>query len=206
MKAAGAWVVAVAMLVAAWWLAGATPVGEQRMLDAFPVRATWGEPVEADNLGTTVHGARLADRLTTGGWAADGRWLVVDLDAWIVRREPASLGLAYLVVGERTFLVSERVKGYDPGAALNGWGLHTGIPQTGTLVFELPAEITADPAAADAVLQLSLGVPLSGRSPVQNQQGGTVVEIPVDLTSLPHDAVIELPATSWTGAADGARS
>ncbi|MFM9816171.1 hypothetical protein ACKI16_47800, partial [Streptomyces scabiei] len=81
------------------------------------------------------------------------------------------------------------VKGYDADAALNGWGLHTGIPQTGTLVFELPAEITADPAAADAVLQLSLGIPLGGRSPAQNQQGGTVVEIPVDLTSLPHDAV-----------------
>lgn len=206
MRAAAAWVVAVSMIVAAWWIAGATPDGEQRMLDPFPVRATWGQTVEADNLGVTVHGARLADRVATGGWSADGRWLVVDLDAWIVRREPAALGLAYLLVGDRTFLASERVADYDADASLGGWGLHAGIPQTGTLVFELPEDITDDPAAADAVLQLALGRPLAGRSPQQNQQGGTVVEIPVDLTAVAHQDLIDLGTTTWTDDPDGASS
>ena len=141
---------------------------------------------------------RLTDRVATGGWSADGRWLVVSLDVWLVHREPGSLGLAYLRVGDRTFLASERVKAYDPDAALNGWGLHVGIPQTGTLVFEMPDDIAADAAASAAVLELALGTPLAALSPTQNQAGGAVVTLPLDLTTLESVAETLLPDTEWT--------
>lgn len=198
MKRALTWVAALAMLVAAWVISGETPDGEQRIDDPFPVTARVGEAVTSDNLGVTVHDVRLTDRLSTGGWSADGTWLVVSLDAWLVRREPASLKLGYLVVGERTFLASERVATYDVDASLSGSGLHTGIPRTGTLVFELPADIASDPDAANASLQLSLGTPLPALSPRQNQRGAAVAEFAVDLTALPHDTTTALPDTSWT--------
>ena len=127
MKRALTWVAALAMLVAAWVISGEAPDGEQRIDDPFPVTARVGEAVTSDNLGVTVHDVRLTDRLSTGGWSADGTWLVVSLDAWLVRREPASLKLGYLVVGERTFLASERVATYDVDASLSGSGLHERI-------------------------------------------------------------------------------
>lgn len=198
MRRAATWLTAGAMLVAAWLVSGATPDGEQRITDPFVVPARLDEPVVADNLGLTIRDVRLADRVTTGGWFAEGRWLVVTLDAGLRHREPATLGLGYLVVGDRTFQVSERVKNYDADASLSGRGLHVGIPQSGTLVFELPEDIAADDAAARAVLQLAVGAPFANLSPTQNQRGTAVVEMPVDLTALAHDAEVALPDTTWT--------
>lgn len=198
MKRAGAWLLALAMLVAAWFVSGETPDGEQRLHDPFPVAGALGETVVADNLGVTVHDARFADRVSTGGWSADGTWLVVTLDAWLVHREPAGLGRAYLVVGDRTFLASERIAAYDADAAIAAWSLHVGIPQTGTLAFELPDDIATDADAAAATLQLSLGRAYPNLSAAQNQQGGAVVELPVDLPALEHDATVALPKTVWT--------
>lgn len=198
MTRAVSWIIALAMVVAAWFVAGATPDGEQRLADPFPVVAELGEPIDADNLAVTVHEVQRADRVSTGGWFAEGTWLVVSLDAALIEREPASLGLAYLRVGDRTFLASERVKAYDPDAAISGWGLHVGIPQSGTLVFELPPDIAGDDRAAEAVLQLSVGTPLPGLSPSENQQGSAVIELPVDLTTLERAAEFALPDAAWT--------
>lgn len=192
------WLVTVALLVGAWLIAGATPDGEERLADPFPVAAQLGEPLEADNLGVTVHDVRLTEKISTGGWHAEGTWLVVSLDAWLVQREAASLKRAYLIVGERSFLASERVAAYDSDAALSGWGLHVGIPQSGTLQFELPDGIADDPDAAHAVLQLALGTPLSALSPAQNQQGAAVAELAIDLTAVARADEIELPDTSWS--------
>lgn len=205
MRRVAPWLVALTMLVAAWFVAGATPDGEQRIADPFPVTAQLGEPVDADNLAVTIHEVTLADRVSTGGWFAEGTWLVVSLDAALIHREPAALGIAYLTIGDRTFLASERVKAYDPDASINGWALHVGTAKNGTLVFELPADISADDHAADAVLQLSLGTPLPGLSPAQNQQGTAVVAVPLDLTSLEPVAEVELPNTTWTTSAGTAQ-
>lgn len=198
MKRVLSWTTALAMLVAAWFVSGATPDGEQRIDDPFPVTAREGQPTTSDNLGVLVHDVHLSDRISTGGWYSEGTWLVVSLDAWLVHREPASLKLGYLIVGDRAFLASERVANYDLDASLGGLGLHTGIPRTGTLVFELPGDIASDPDAADASLQLSLGTPLPALSPTQNQRGTAVVELDVDLTALPHETATTLPDTSWT--------
>lgn len=191
------WIAGVAMLVAAWFVSGATPDGEQRLTDPFPVTATPGQTIEADNLGVTVRDVRFADRVTSGGWYAEGRWLVVELDAWLVHREPASLRVAYLRIGDRSFLSSERVRAYDPDAELGGWSLHVDVPQSGSIAFELPDDILDDADATRATLQLALGVPLASLSPAQNQHGAAVVELPLDLTSLHHETEIALPETEW---------
>lgn len=197
MRRAVPWLVALTMLVAAWFVAGATPEGEQRMVDPFPVAAHLNEPVSADNLAVTIHEVTLADRVSTGGWFAEGTWLVVSLDAALIHREPASLGIAYVSVGDRTFLASERVKAYEPDASINGWGLHVGTANSGTLVFELPLDIVDDAGASTAMLQLTLGTPQAGLSPSENQQGAAVIELPLDLTSLERVAETELPDTAW---------
>lgn len=192
------WTVALAMLVAAWFVAGATPDGEERIGDPFPVAAELGEPVVADTLAVTVQSVRLAERVEAGGWFADGTWLVVTLDASLVGRAPMALRNVYLRVGERSFLASERVRGFDADAALDGRVLHVGIPQSGTLVVELPVDITADAHASEAALQLAVGTAVQASSPDQNHAGAAVVELPVDLTALDRTDVIELPETTWT--------
>ncbi len=192
------WITAAAMLIAAWFVAGATPDGEQRLADPFPVAAELGVPVEADNLAVTVRDVRLADRVSTGGWFAEGLWLVVSLDAALVDREPDALRNAYLRVGDRSFLASERVRYFDAAAAIDGQGLHVGIPQTGSLVFEVPQGIIDRSDASEAVLQLALGTALGSLSPDQNHQGIAVIELPVDLTTLPRAGEIELAETEWT--------
>ena len=184
--------------LAAWSGAGAPPDGEPRRAAPRPVAAALATPVEADNLTVTVQDVQLADRIAAGAWFAEGTWLVVSLDAALIESEPPKLTNVYLRVGERTFLASERVAAYDSDAALGGWGLHVGIPQTGTIVFELPDDIAADDSAATAVLQLALGTPLGNLSPQENLQGAAVIELPVDLTSVDAVSEIELPDTSWT--------
>jgi hypothetical protein len=188
------WATAVALLVAAWLVAAVTPDGEQRMADPFRVSAEIGTPAEGRNVGVTIRNLTLADRVTTGGWFAEGTWLVVELDAWAVHTElPASLGVAYLVLGDRTFAASERPGGYDTDASLYGTGLRVGFPQSGSLAFELPE----DAATESGTLQLALGLTSSAIDPEPSLQGDSVIELPVDLATLPHVAERALPPTEW---------
>jgi hypothetical protein len=178
------WATAVALLVAAWLVAAVTPDGEQRMADPFRVSAEIGTPAEGRNVGVTIRNLTLADRVTTGGWFAEGTWLVVELDAWAVHTElPASLG----------FAASERPGGYDTDASLYGTGLRVGFPQSGSLAFELPE----DAATESGTLQLALGLTSSAIDPEPSLQGDSVIELPVDLATLPHVAERALPPTEW---------
>lgn len=180
-----AWPLGVALVVAAWFVSGATPDGEERITDPFPVAAEIGRTAEGRNLAVTVHEATLADRVTSGGWHAEGTWLVIELDAWTTRTEaPGSLGAAFLVAGDRTFRASERPGAYDPSASLLRAGLHLGVPQSGSLAFELPA----DAADGEATLRLGLSEQLAGDS---------VIEVAIDLAAVPHAAEVELPVTEW---------
>lgn len=185
-RRATGWGVGLALLVGAWFVAEATPDGEGRIADPFPVAASVGAPAEGRNLGVLITGATLADRVTFEGWHATGTWLVVELDAWTVYEElPGTLGSATLDLGERTLRASERPGAYDRTASLFAGGLHLGIPRSGALAFELPA----DAADAAAMLRLAIDPLLVGDS---------VIEIPLDLATLPHVAEMALPATEWT--------
>jgi len=198
MKPAVAWICGVAMIVAAGFVAAATPDGEQRITDAFRTPTTVGRLTESDGLAVRVNDLQLADGLSYGGWRAEGTWLVVALDAWVTRTETGGvLGRAYLTVGERTYLASERPRSYAQAATIDGFGLHVGTPRSGELVFELPAEVTAAPGADHAVLQLSSGTALPGLSPTENQQGAAVIELTVDLTTLPRVDDHALTGATW---------
>lgn len=186
MRRWAAWSIGLAFVVLAWFVAGATPDGEDRLTDPFPVPAEIGETAEGRNLGVIVHGVTVADRVTSGGWHAEGTWLVVDLDAWTIRTEsPGALGAALLTVGDRTFRASERPGNYSASASLLRTGLHLDLPQSGSLAFELPADAVDD----RGTLQLAIAETMSGDS---------VIEVEIDLAALTPVAELELPATEWT--------
>jgi len=181
------WFVSGALLVAAWFVAGATPDGEERITEPFPVAAEIGTPAVGRNLGVTVTDARLADRVTFGGWYAEGTWLVLDLEAWVVHTEsPGALSAATLTVGDRVFRASERAQGYDSSASLFSTGLSLAVPQSGSIAFELPADIAADADAA--VVRLAIETEFLGDS---------VIELPVDISAVERVDELELAATEW---------
>ncbi|MBD3759034.1 MULTISPECIES: hypothetical protein [Microbacterium] len=183
--------VAAVLLIGAWFVARGTPDGEERLSDPFPVAATVGTPAEGRNLGVTVHSLTLADRVTTGGWFAEGTWLVVDLDAWAVRTEsPAALTDVWIEVGEVTYTASERPGFYDHDASLRRAGLFLAGARAGTVAFELPATITEE----RGILHLAMS----------DGTADSVIDLPVDFGALAYEAEIELPSLAWADPADGA--
>lgn len=185
MKRALGWTAGVAFVAASWFVAAATPAGEDRLADPFVVTADVGESVTGRNIGATVHEMTIADRVTYDGWFGEGTWLVVNLDAWAIETEsPGALSGVYLVIGERTFRASERPGSYDTEASLFRTGLHLGIPQTGSLAFELPADVLED----QGTLQLAISDFLDADS---------VIEVPVDFAALPHTDEVALTGTGW---------
>lgn len=198
MKPWMAWIAGAALIVGAGFVAAATPDGEQRITDAFRTPAQLGELTETAGLAVRVNDVRLAEGLSAGGWRADGTWLVVDLDAWLTRTELGGvLGRVYLTVGARTYSASERPRSSDQSATLDGYGLHVDTPRTGAVVFELPADIASAPGADHAGLQLSSGTALPGLSPTENQQGTAVIELTIDLTTLPRVTELALAEATW---------
>lgn len=177
--------VATAMLVGAWFVSGATPDGEKRLEDPFVVPASVGVPTEGRNIGIEVTSLVLADRVTTGGWFAEGTFLVVALDAWAVRTEsPAALSVATLVIGDDTYSASERPGAYDRDSSLAGLGLFLEHPLSGSIVFEVPA----DAASAHGVLRLAL----------TGDVADSVVEVPIDFAGVEHRREQALPDVDWT--------
>lgn len=176
--------VAVVMLVCAWFVSGATPDGERRLEDPFIVPAAVSTSVEGRNLGIEVTSLVLADRVSTGGWWAEGTFLIVELDAWAVRTEsPAALSVANLVIGDDTYSASERPGDYDDDASLAGRGLFLEHPLAGAIVFELPADV----ATAHGTLRLALS----------GEVADSVIVVPVDFAGLEHRTEQALPDVAW---------
>lgn len=175
---------AIALLVGAWFVARATPDGEARLSDPFPVTAAVGSAVEGRNIGVRVNELTLADRITAGGWFAEGTWLVVDLDAWAVRTEsPAALQMTTLVIGDTTYTASERPDFTVSGSTLRDAGLFLDHPRTGAVVFELPSTI----GTAHGTLRLALFTDVAD----------SVIELPVDFSSVAHADELALPEPDW---------
>lgn len=194
------WLVATALLVAAWGVAFVTPDGEQGYSAPHPVAAVIGEPAVGRNIAATIHGLTIADRVSSGPWSAEGTWLVVELDAWVVKREnEAMIGAAILTVGDRTFTASDRPGHYSSKATLYRHGLNLDLPQSGSIAFELPSDVLTDDGAADAMLQLAFG---GSNGAEQSVRAGiiadSVIELPVDLPALTREDSLELPPTTWT--------
>ncbi|QNA93651.1 MULTISPECIES: DUF4352 domain-containing protein [unclassified Microbacterium] len=177
------WVATAALLVCAWGVSKAT-LPDDAPNAPFPTVAQIGEPASTRNLVVTVTDVHLADRVADAeGWSADGTWLVVDLEAATgVTQDQSSSRLAELTIGDRTFSATDR------GTTFVDQRLVTGVPRSGSLAFELPDDVTGDRAT------LRLGMPGSGLGDVQRD---TVIDLPIDLATLPDEAEVLLDENGW---------
>jgi len=181
----GPWSLTVALLAGAWVLnTVALPDGSSEA--SFVTRTTIGESATTRNLELTVTGVRAARTLTDPqGWSAGGEktqgtWLVIDLDAAALQSQyAASLGFAELTIGDRTFGATER------GETFYRQRLVTGVPRSGSLAFELPA----DALKGTATLRLSI--------PADVRYDG-IIELPIALGDIPVEESIVLSETGWT--------
>lgn len=173
------WSLTLVLLVGAWGISKAT-LPDDASTSPFPRAAELDEVVTSRNLEVTVENVHLAHRVADAeGWTAEGTWLVVDLAAAsVVAQDGASLRLAELAVGDRTFAATER------GTTFMGQRLVTGVPRSGSLAFELPE----DAPAGRAILRLSLdrGVLLDD-----------VIELPLDLDEVPVQGEVVLRENGW---------
>jgi hypothetical protein len=182
MRPALVWTIGAALIVAAWGVVQLTP-------DDEPLQAPFVETVEVGQAGVgrafdaTVTDVRLADRVVAGGWAAEGTWLVVDVDAQ-ARLEETGVALrrAALTIDGVTFRASERP------ASFLGSGLAVGVPTRGSLAFELPDDLLDLPGVGAATLQLGLS---------DDIRLDSVVELTIDLATLDRESEIELRETGW---------
>lgn len=175
------WALTLLLLTGAWFLVKVT-LPEGSSLAPFPTVATIGEQASARNLVVTVTDVHAARRVTSSdGWSADGTWLVVDLEAASVQ-EPSLLSHANLFIGERTFAPTDR------GTTFARHPLMTGVPQSGSLAFELPA----DALRGTATLRLGLLTADDGTVPLDG-----VIELMIDLDATPVEAEVPLQENGW---------
>lgn len=175
------WVLTAILLAGAWGLNAITLDDDAAYSDIVTTGAI-GETVIADNLEvvvTDVHAARSI--MDANGWAADGTWVVIDIDAAAVdSQDGAAIRLAELVIGDRMFTASER-----PVSALQAIPLVPGVPRSGSLAFELP------PDALVGTATLRLGTTTIGAL-------RPVAEIPIALDELAVEQQVQLDENGWT--------
>ncbi|QLD11497.1 hypothetical protein [Microbacterium oleivorans] len=172
------WAVGLACVVAAWFVALATPA-DTAAWEPFIVEARAGEPAAGRNLVVTVHDAVRAESVSSGGWRAEGTWVVVDIAAEAVVSERGSaLSSAQLLVDGRTYRATERAE------TMLGDRLSIGLPREGSLGFELPAD-----ARGAAVLQLALN---------PDTRADSVIAYRIDLDDLPVVSERELVGARWS--------
>ncbi len=177
------WLVTLALLAAAWGVVKVTlPDGAAQA--PFVTTAELGEPAVTRNLAVTITDVQAARRVTDAeGWAADGTWLVVDLEAAsVVSQDAAILSIATLIIGDRTFTATDR------GTTFTWQPLVTGVPRSGSLAFELPS----DALSGQAVLQLAVPSGAIGEVPLDG-----MIELPIDLDEIPVEAEVALVENGW---------
>jgi len=177
------WLLTAALLACAWVVVKVT-LPDDATIAPFPATAQVGEQAAVRNLVVTVTDVHLAERVTDAeGWAADGTWLVIDLEAaGAGTQDRGTLGLAQLTIGERTFSATER------GTTFYQQRLVTGVPRAGSLAFELPDEVTGDRAS------LRLGVPSGAPGEVLDDG---VIDLSLDLAALTAEPEVLLDENGW---------
>jgi len=161
-----------------------------RELQQSPITVTGalGERASGRNIAATVQSVTVTESVTAGdGWAGatTGVWVVVELTVEaVVTDQAAVLGTAVLRVGDAGFSASTR-----PGpATVAAASLATGIPLTGPLMFELPADVAASAAAAHATLELA-----ANSDPRVDSQ----IVVPLDLTADEPQTSIDVAYPEW---------
>jgi hypothetical protein len=173
------WGLGAALVAAAWGVALITPA-EDAEEAPFPVVVEIGDRGVGRNIAVTVTDVGRAGAVTAGEWSAEGNWLVVDLEAEAVLSEfGALLAHATLELDGRSFRASER-----PESLLRA-ALAVGIPRSGSLAFELPAETRGGAG------ELRLGVSTDERL-------DSVIVVPVDLEEIAVEPEADLQPTGWS--------
>ena len=173
-----AWAIGGGLIVLAWFAAAVTP-GEEESQAPFPVAAAIGEPATGRNLTATVTDVRrTAQVVAADGWKAEGNWLVVDLQAGSVISEGGVIKHAILEIGGVRFSASDRPE------SLLDTAMTAGLPQTGSLAFELPQDLTT--GAGTLELALALDVRLD-----------SVIVLSFDLADVPVVDEAEVIETGW---------
>lgn len=185
MSRAAGWLAGIALVVAAWFVLFLTPDDTAR--DApFAVAAAVGEHAEGRNIAVTVTDLRLSEGISgtaQGGalWSADGTWFIVDLDAEarVSSEKRRTLQLSTLTFPDGTvYSASERPD------SLRSAALIAGVPRSGALAFELPADLPGDSAV------LTVGLTSDARL-------DSVITLQVHFDDVAEVVGATLPATEW---------
>jgi hypothetical protein len=175
-----AWAIGAALVATAWLVALVTP-GEEQPQGPFPVAAVVGEQAAGRNISATITDLRRASTVTADGWSADGNWLVVDLDAAaVVSEHGASLRHAFIEIDGVRYSASDRPD------SLVTTALAAGIPRSGSLAFELPADLET----GTGTLELAL-------APRGDVRGDSMIVLSFDLADVPVADETELRETGW---------
>ncbi|KAF2416148.1 DUF4352 domain-containing protein [Microbacterium sp. B35-30] len=173
-----AWSIGAGLVVAAWFVALVTP-GEEQIQGPMPLVAAVGEEAVARNIAATVTDVRRTSELHAGDWSAEGNWVVVELDvASVASEDLVSLNHAELVVDGVRYGASDRPD------SLRKEQLSAGIPTSGGLAFELPADL----ASGDATLELAVS---------SDRRLDSMIMLDFDLAAVPTAPRDELPETGW---------
>lgn len=178
-RAAAPWALSIALVVAAWGLLQIKQP-EDAPYRSFVTTAQVGEQGVTRNLAVTVTDVHAARSVTDGDrWRAEGTWVVVDFDASATEDQfGALLAVSDLRIGERTYSATER------GESAQRMTLITGVPQHGSIAFELPEGALRGPAT----------LVFAGED---DYAADGVIEVPVDLGALPVEAEVELDPIGW---------
>ena len=173
-----AWSVGAGLVVVAWFVALVTP-GEEQIQAPMPLTAAVGEEAVGRNLAATITDVRRTSELHAGDWSAEGNWIVVDLDvASVASEDLVNLNHAELIVDGVRYGASDR-----PDSLLRQ-SLSAGVPTSGGLAFELPADLDS----GTATLELALS---------SDPRLDSMIVVDFDLGALPAASSDELPETGW---------
>ncbi|MDQ7879233.1 hypothetical protein Q9R08_14685 [Microbacterium sp. QXD-8] len=173
-----AWSVGAGLVVVAWLVVLVTP-GEEQIQGPMPVIAAIGEEAVGRNIVATVTDVRRTSELRAGDWAAEGNWVVIDLDvASVTSEDLVTLRHAEVVVDGVRYGASERPD------SLFRQSLSAGVPIGGGLAFELPADLDS----GDATLELALS---------SDRRLDSMIVLGFDLGAVPTAPSDELPETAW---------
>jgi hypothetical protein len=182
-KTALRWVIAIALVAGAWGITLLAP-DENAGGDAFIIDMSLGEHAVGRNIAATVLDVRAASTVTgDAGWEATGTWLVVDVSIEAVASQQGGFFAdATLQIGDRTFSASER--GPDD-MTIYRTPLVPGVPQTGSLLFELPE----DALTGTATLLMATGY---------STWGDSMLRLQFDLDAVERVDSVDVEDVTWT--------
>jgi hypothetical protein len=147
------WVIAIGILVLAGVVVALEPP-EQAEQGPFVVDVAQDALGVGRNIEATISNVRLANVVELDeidGWRGEteGVWVVADVTA-ATRANPTGLS-SFLLIDDLEFRGSDRM-GTD---GIESWILATGIPTTGTVLFEIPLELAERTTAARVMVGTS---------------------------------------------------